>query len=539
MLFALLLLVSGLLLPARGAAEHLSANAALESINAAEAREYVGVLADDTFEGREAGSRGGRAAAIYLVQQLQKLGVPGGNRASGSNSDAAGGDAAGRGSGSYYQAFGTSSNLLALVEGSDPELKKQFVVVSAHYDHVGYGTRRTSFGPLGYIHHGADDNASGVAGLLEIIKAVRQLAQPPKRSILFAFWDGEEQGLLGSKHWLEHPTVPLKQVAVMANLDMIGRLRPAGVEVVGSRTARGLRRLVSEQNDGLGLPLTFSWEMKGNSDHYPFFARNIPVVMLHTGLHADYHRPSDVAEKINNEGLRQVAQLTFKVVLELADSPQAFDFRPASRDESPTSQKMVEQALPPLPGRLGLRLVRPAADGNEASATVDGRETQGIVIESVGPDSAAARAGLRAGDRIVEFNGRAVTSIEPFQAHVLAAVNPVLVAIERGEEKTPLAFHVELFGKPLRLGISWQADDAEPDSVLLTRVVPNSPADRAGLHVFDHVLRIDGHDFRTSQEFAKMAADVSGDITFTVEFAGRVRTATAHVPDAPQRVDGN
>jgi len=493
------------------------------------------VLADDTFEGREAGSRGGRAAAIYLVQQLQKLGLPGGNRASGSSSDAGGGSsgpggAAAKGTASYYQAFGTSSNLLALVEGSDPELKQQFVVVSAHYDHVGYGTRRTSFGPLGYIHHGADDNASGVAGLLEIAQAVRQLAVPPKRSILFAFWDGEEQGLLGSKYWLDNPTVPLQQVVVMANLDMIGRLRPMGVEVVGSRSARGLRRLVSEQNNGLDLPLTFSWEIKGNSDHYPFFAKNIPVVMLHTGLHADYHRPSDVAEKINNEGLRQVAQLMFKVVLELADAPHAVGFRPAARDESPTSQKTVEQALPTLPGRLGVQLLAPAPDDKDAA--------RGIIIGSLAPDSAAARAGLRAGDRIVEFNGHAVTSIEPFQAHVLAAVNPALVAIERGEEKTPLAFHVELLGKPFRLGISWQADDAEPDSVLLTRVVPGSPADRAGLHVFDHILRVDDHDFSTSQEFARTAAAVSGDVSLTVETAGRVRTATVHVPAPFQHADG-
>src|SRR4029077_19217253 len=103
------------------------------------------------------------------------------------------------------------------------------VIVSAHYDHVGYGKPNNSFGPIGHIHKGADDNASGVAGLLAIIDAFNKLPEHPKRSLLFAFWDGEEQGLLGSRYWLGHPTVPLKQVPIMAKMDMIGGLGPRRV----------------------------------------------------------------------------------------------------------------------------------------------------------------------------------------------------------------------------------------------------------------------------------------------------------------------
>src|SRR5262249_45517286 len=161
---------------------------------------------------------------------------------------------------------GNYHNILAVVEGSDPQLRDEYVLIGAHYDHVGYGNARNSYGPFGMIHNGADDNASGVAGMLEVARAVAQLASRPKRSILFAFWDGEEKGLLGSQYWVEHPTVPLKSVTLAINADMIGRLRNATVTVYGVRTVRGLRRLVSHQNQIANLLLDFTWENKPDSD---------------------------------------------------------------------------------------------------------------------------------------------------------------------------------------------------------------------------------------------------------------------------------
>ena len=147
------------------AAEMMSA--AHATIRAADAGRHVGVLADDAFEGREGGSRGGRAAATYIVEQLTKLGIqPAGD------------------SGTYYQPFGGMRNILAVIEGSDPELAQEVVAVGAHYDHVGYGNADNSYGPFGYVHNGADDNASGVAGLLELVEALGQLPERPRRSIL-------------------------------------------------------------------------------------------------------------------------------------------------------------------------------------------------------------------------------------------------------------------------------------------------------------------------------------------------------------------
>jgi len=246
---------------------------AAASITASELQSHVNVLADDSFEGRESGTRGGRAAGMYLLKQLEQRGLRGG------------GDDAG-----YFQSFGEGyRNVLGFLEGSDPDLKNQFIVVSAHYDHVGYGSRRNSYGPFGYVHNGADDNASGTAGILETVDACLAMPSPPKRSILFAFWDGEEKGLLGSKHWVEHPTIDLANVAFMINVDMIGRMQNQQMEVFGSRTAPGLRRLVSEINHGSNVSLKFNWELKANSDHHSFISHHIPALMFHTQAEPGRH----------------------------------------------------------------------------------------------------------------------------------------------------------------------------------------------------------------------------------------------------------
>ena len=157
-----------------------------------------------------------------------------------------------------------------ILPGSDPKFRDQVIVVGAHYDHVGYGGR-LSLGPSGYIHPGADDNASGTAAVLELAKAFTVLSAAPKRSIVFAAWDAEEKGLLGSKYWVAHPTLPLEHVVAAVNLDMIGRLRDEHLIVFGVRSGYGWRRLLSSQNVDAGLQLDFSWSLKPNADHYPFF----------------------------------------------------------------------------------------------------------------------------------------------------------------------------------------------------------------------------------------------------------------------------
>jgi hypothetical protein len=477
-------------------------NAALNSILPAEIRGHIDVLADDSFEGRESGSRGGRAAGEYLMEQLESYDLrPAGD------------------SGTYLQTFqnGKYRNVLGLLEGSDPVLKSEIILLGAHYDHVGYGNRKNSRGPFGYVHNGADDNASGVSGLLEVAQAFQAFGQPPSRSILFALWDGEEQGLVGSKHWANDPTVPIKDVALVINLDMIGRMRNERLHVYGTRTGPGLRRLVSMSNQMTDLVLDFTWEMKAKSDHHSFFAKNIPVLMLHTGLHDDYHRPSDDADKINHEGASETARLLFSLLTDLADQPDRMAFRTESRFEGPADQENFQRPAPPRTPRLGASWRKIAGD------------TPGIYLTVVRPGTPAAAAELREGDRVLRFAGREVRDEFELRRDVLSANSPVEIAVQRGEHEM-LEVLLDLAGNPLRLGVSWRENEAEMGTVMLSEVVPGSVADEAGLKVGDRVYRFANRDFAGSDELLGLVSATSGPVELLIEREGRIRTVLLDLP---------
>ncbi|MFM9059869.1 MAG: M20/M25/M40 family metallo-hydrolase [Planctomycetaceae bacterium] len=397
-------------------------------IRAADAGRHIEVLADDSFEGREAGSRGGRAAAAYVVEQLQKHDLQ------------PAGDA-----GTWYQPFKALRNILALLPGSDPTLAREIVVVGAHYDHVGYGTARNSYGPFGFVHNGADDNASGVAGLLEVTEALARLTPRPRRPILVAFWDGEEQGLLGSRHFLRvRPrAVADARIAFSVNLDMIGRLRGRRVEVYGSRTAQGLRSAVTRVNSdpatAAGLALAFPWKIEEDSDHYPFIKAGIPTVMFHTGLHDQYHRPSDDVDLVNVEGIEPVARLAFGFIRTLADAEAPSPaFRAEALGESDATQRALESPAPLAPGT-------PRGRWGIGSRPDPGEPTAPVVVR-VTPESPAAVAGLLVGDRIVAVDGTAVASHDAMIARMRAAVGQVTLEVDRAGVITRLELSERVAG---------------------------------------------------------------------------------------------
>ena len=485
-------------------AERHANHGALLSITADDLMHHVERLADDSFEGREAGSQGGRAAGGYLVRYFEKYGL-----------QPAGDD------GGYFQWFGQGyRNILGLLEGSDPDLKHEVIVIGAHYDHVGLGTRRNSRGEIGRIHNGADDNASGTAGLLETIEAFLSLGHAPRRSILFALWDGEEKGLLGSKHWVAYPTLSLDRVRFTINCDMIGRLGDEGVEIYGTRTSPGLRRLVSECNEELSLDLDFTWEIKGNSDHWPFYQRGIPFLMLHTRLHDEYHKPSDDAELINQDGIQRVARLLFNIAHELSDRDETGAFRSAAGHETPRSKTTLEQPLAKRPPRLGVWW-----DLTDA-------RTPGVGVARVVTGSAAENGGLRAGDRIVTFAGKDVSNKDQLVSEILFARARVEVMVTRAGQDEPVKLAIELSQKPVRVGITWREDTAEPGTVLLTQVIPGSPAFHAGLEVRDRIYLVDGQPYEGAAELKTLLTTLPSPVELVVERRGKLRSVQLDVPPA-------
>jgi hypothetical protein len=491
------------------AAGEAALDAALATVTAAELREHVGVLADDTLEGRAAGSRGNLAAARYIEAALRQASLaPGGDH------------------GAYIQRFNPGyQNLIGVLRGADPEIRSKYLLVGAHFDHVGYGTRQNSNGPVGYIHNGADDNASGVAVLLEVVDALARTGWQPRRSIVFAFWDGEEINLLGSRHWVRQPTVPLADVQLAINADMVGRMTGGRLEVEGTRTAPGLRRLFSTSRLPEGVHLDFTWEYTDNSDHWPLFEAEVPSMLLHTGLHSDYHRPSDDVEKLNIAGMRHAAAYLLEIVCRLADADELPKFRAAARSETPAMRKKLEAPLPAAAPRLGLAW-KWEAEGETRDPVLGGGSACRLRISSITPDSPAAQAGLRVGDCLASIDGHAIMNEAMLPAAVLQAGAETTLEVVRADGSTE-TIRVVLAGEPTRLGLSWREDAAAPGAVFVTRVVPYSPADRAGIAVHDRIYSVDGQPFADKHallEFVRSRlADDASTIRFEIETAGRLR----------------
>lgn len=468
-----------------------------DSIDLGKLKIHTRTLADDALQGREAGSPGGNAAAAYIVKCLTEYGL------------AAAGDG-----GTFYQPFGKGyRNILAVCPGTDPQLSPQHIIVSAHYDHVGLGSTKNSKGAIGQIHNGADDNASGVAALLEVARLLRQTNRL-RRSVVIAFWDAEEKGLLGAKHWVQQPTVALDSVRYLVNADMIGRLEGQGrLSLFGTRTMPELRRLWSTANDGM-IPLEFPWTVINNSDHYVFFQKGIPITMVHTGLHDDYHRPSDDVELLDHAGIQRTAELMTDLITAVANQDRLPSFRKASWSEGQSEQRYFERPFREKQRRIGL--------------TVQPRKgTAGLEVESVWVGSPANLAGVRPGEVILSANGVDVSTAASLRTEIAATESVLTLIVLAGP--TERSVELRLAAKPQRIGISWRANDAEPQVVMFSGIVPGSPAALAGCQVRDRLLRVNDQRVESSEWLRQQLELAKDQWVFLLERDGQLKTVNVVV----------
>jgi hypothetical protein len=313
----------------------------------------------------------------------------------------------------------TVRNVVAALPGSDSGLRKEWVVLGAHYDHLGLGDKN-SLAPsqIGQIHHGADDNASGTAGVLELARLAARNPKQWKRSVLFIAFAGEELGLFGSSYFVNHPTIPLNDITAMINMDMIGRLNNDNRLFVGGiGTSPTFRASLEDINKTVHLQLDYSESGYGASDHTSFNSKKIPVLFIFSGLHSDYHKPSDTYDKINKNGAIKVLSLVYMMTDRVADDQKRLEYVEVQEPQQPASSS----------GGGGY--------GPYFGSVPDFRDDlKGVPFADVQNNSPAAKAGLKQGDLLVQFDGKAIENLYDF-TYALRAKKPgdvVVVVVKRG-----------------------------------------------------------------------------------------------------------
>jgi len=354
-------------------------------------------------------------------------------------------------------------NVVGVLDGSDPVLKNETIVIGAHYDHLGRGGEGSLAPRSGEIHHGADDNASGVAGVLELARLLTGQRPRPKRTIVFITFSGEEEGLLGSSYYVNHPLVPLANTVAMVNMDMIGRMKDRKLIIGGVGTAKEWRDIIgsgnflqgvnvtatrgvsnSPQGDGTrggsaGFPmvvsangrsivttdsaksfdLTLQEDGFGPSDHSSFYSKQIPVLFFWTGNHEDYHKPSDTADKINYDDEARVLSLVARIVHDVDSNAKRPSYAVAKSESAGRSTGF----------RVYLGTIPNYADTND-----------GLLLDGVRDDSPAARTGVKAGDRIMKIAGRDVHNVYDYTYALgeMKAGQEYEVEVVRGSERLTL-----------------------------------------------------------------------------------------------------
>ena len=398
-------------------------------------RQAVEYLASQELGGRFPGSKGDTLASRFIVDKLRKLKFKPIVKEKKEKA--------------FYQDFKfnkkdivtettteyNTHNIVAVLPGKDKRLKHEYIVVGSHYDHLGMGgqgsgSRRPD--TLG-VHPGADDNASGDAVVLQLAKHFKKVRSP--RSIIFMFFGAEEQGLIGSKNFIEwmkqddarRKNLPnnIKGIVAMVNLDMVGRMRDNALSVSGTGTSSEFKAMAERVAEQKNLHVTCTPDGYGPSDQASFVAADIPVLFLTTGGHMEYHTPADVPSTLNYDGMQQTLEYTQELVARLASMPTTPDFI-----NVPSTQTMKHAKFKVTLGLMPDVMGASTIPGLRADIVVAGKP--------------AYKAGIRSGDIIQEIDGKPVNNMEEYMQRLseLTAGTTIPVRVLRGEET--LVFQVEL-----------------------------------------------------------------------------------------------
>jgi hypothetical protein len=344
-------------------------------------------------------------------------------------------------------------NVIGVIEGTDPVLKKEAIVIGAHYDHLGHGGAGSLAANSTEIHHGADDNASGTAAIIELARLFAKKHEN-KRTLVFIGFSGEEEGLFGSNYYVNNPIFPLDKTVAMINLDMVGRLKDDKLTIGGMGTASEWKQIVEYRNQGneFGKSVTpivtpvpkipmeaqatttvishtsvsmpqFNLQLNedgfGPSDHSSFYGKKIPVLFFFTGTHNDYHKPSDTADKINYAGEHHNIQYIQSIIKAIDANPQ----RPTYTVAKTTMQG----------GRTGFNISLGTIPNYADS-------TDGLLLDGVRDGSPAARAGMKAGDKVVKLAGHDIRNVMDytFVLGEMRAGEEYEIVVMRGTERLSL-----------------------------------------------------------------------------------------------------
>ncbi len=365
--------------------------------------ETIRFLSSEKLTGRGIGTPGIEIAADFIAKRFNDLGLE------------PGGDAGG----SYFQMWKdnenkiTMKNVIGVIRGVHPILSNQNIVIGAHYDHLGVDAS-------GNFYPGADDNASGVAVLLELAEIFRNNL-PPKRNIIFVAFTGEEKKRKGSSYYLDnYKRYPAKNCVGMLNLDTVGRLRENKLFIIGANSAKEWLDILRKICYKINIKIELVAEELNSSDQMSFHERGIPAIQLFTGPHMDYHRITDTPDKINPEGLLKITYIAEEIIEYLANN------------ENPLT-KTLEQ-------------IRQPVDSNKIERKVSlgvipdfSYKLKGVRLEGVIPNSPAELCGMKKGDIIVKINDRPINDLQEL-SHSLKSLKPgesvYITYIRDGEEKT-------------------------------------------------------------------------------------------------------